>query len=310
VTPRLPNLIIAGLGKAGTTSLFWYLSQHPEICTSQVKEIRYFSAAATGAALPPIESYAAHFQDCGDRRYVMEASPQYFHGGPPVIDAIRRSLEDPRVVLSLRDPVDRLWSQYRFAKSRMGPVPGSMTFDQYVERSLRVRREGQPLTPQNQPYWHLSGGFYVEHLSAWLDAFGDDLRVVFFEQLAEDPAAVVIGLCRWLGIDESPASRFTYSVENKTEQFRSGLLQRAALALNSERLLGSRRRLKAPLRRLYYGINRKPPSERMSEEARTLLQAEFGPANDALSEALRKRGYTDLPDWLAGRSAAGSNRST
>lgn len=309
MTARLPNLIIAGLGKAGTTSLFWYLSQHPEICTSQVKEIRYFSAAAAGGTLPPIEEYASHFTHCGDRRYVMEASPQYFHGGAPVIEAIRRSLDRPRVVLSLRDPIDRLWSQYRFAKTRMGPVPGTMTFDQYVDRSLGIRRERQPLTPDNQPYWHLSGGFYVEHISAWLDAFGGDLRVVFFEQLADEPATVVVGLCRWLGIDEEPASRFTYSVENKTEQFRSGLLQRAALALNSERLLGSRRRLKAPLRRLYYGINRKPPREQMSDEARRILEAEFGPSNHALSEALRIRGYTDLPDWLAGRSTAGSNRS-
>jgi hypothetical protein len=309
VTPRLPNLIIAGLGKAGTTSLFWYLSQHPDICSSQVKEIRYFSAAAAGGALPPTEEYAAHFRHCGDQRYVMEASPQYFHGGAPVIEAIRRSLERPRTVLSLRDPIDRLWSQYRFAKTRMGPIPASMTFDQYVDRSLRVRREGQPLTPDNQPYWHLSGGFYVEHISAWLDAFGDDLRVVFFEQLADDPATVVVGLCRWLGIDETPAGGFTYSVENKTEQFRSGLLQRTALALNSERLLGSRRRLKAPLRRLYYAINRRPPRESMSDEVRKILQAEFGPANHALSEVLRSRGYTDLPDWLAGRSTAGSDRS-
>jgi Sulfotransferase domain len=310
MTPRLPNLIIAGLGKAGTTSLFWYLSQHPDICTSQVKEIRFFSAASEGGALPPIEEYAAYFKHCGDRRFVMEASPQYFHGGPPVIEAIRRSLDRPRVVLSLRDPIDRLWSQYRFAKTRMGPLPGSMTFDQYVDRSLQVRREGRPLTPANQPYWHLSGGFYVEHISAWLDAFGDDLRVVFFEQLTVDPATVVVELCRWLEIDGSPASRFTYSVENKTEQFRSRLLQRAALALNSERLLGSRRRLKAPLRRLYYGVNRKPPREHMSDEARRILQREFGPANDELSETLRNRGYTDLPDWLAGRSTAGSNRSS
>jgi hypothetical protein len=309
VSSRLPNLLIAGLGKAGTTSLFWYLSQHPDICTSQVKEIRYFSAAADGGTLQPIEDYASHFAQCGDQRYVMEASPQYFHGGVPVIEAIRASLEQPRVVVSLRDPVERLWSQYRFVKSRMGPLPEAMTFDQYVDRSLRVRREEQRLTPQNQPYWHVSGSFYVEHIAAWLDAFGDDLRVVFFEQLAADPEAVVVGLCRWLGIDEAPACTFTYSVENKTEQFRSGLLQRAALAVNSERLLGSRRRLKAPLRRLYYAINRKPPSERMSDEARALLDAEFEPANEALADALRRRGYTDLPDWLAGRSAAGPSRS-
>ena len=85
---RLPNLIIVGLGKAGTTSLFWYLSQHSDVCASTVKEPGYFLPAAEGLELPPIGQYASYFKECGRERYRMEASPQYFHGARPVMEEL------------------------------------------------------------------------------------------------------------------------------------------------------------------------------------------------------------------------------
>lgn len=303
--------MIVGVGKAGTTSLFWYLSQHPEICASKVKETRYFAALAEGTgALPPIEEYAQHFRGCSDEPFVLEASPQYFHGGPAVIEALRATLERPRIVVSLRDPVTRLWSFYRFVKSRMGPLPESLPFADYVAESLRVREEGAARTEENRAYWALSGGFYVETLVPWLEAFGDDLRVVFFEHLAERPSAVVADLCRWLGIDERVAETLTYSVENRTMPIRSKALQRVALALNDERLLGRRRRLKAPLRKLYYAVNRKRGAERMPPEAARSLTELYRGSNAELGELLRSRGYRDLPAWVSGavESAASPDR--
>lgn len=297
---RLPNLIIAGLGKAGTTSLFWYLSQHPNICASKVKEIRYFLPLVEGdGVLPPLDEYASHFGHCGNEAFRLEASPQYFHGGKPIIDAIKKTLDHPRIIVMLRDPVQRLWSTYRFVKSRMGPVPASLGFDEYVARSERVREERQPLSRENAPYWTLSGGFYAEHIDQWLDAFGDDIRILFFESMAADPAAVVGEVCRWLGIDDRCVESFNYSQENKTVEFRSKTLQRVALALNSERLLGSRRVLKAPLRRIYYVVNKRRQEERMAEPTKLHLQRIFADGNAALAADLRARGYTDLPAWLS-----------
>jgi hypothetical protein len=249
---RLPNLVIAGVGKGGTTSLFWYLSQHPDICASDAKEIRYFAALSEGDSdLPPIDSYAAHFRHCRGERYALEASPQYFHGGERVVEAMREVLGDPKVILTLRDPVDRLWSQFRFVKTRFGPVPDAMTFEEYVERNERVWRDDAPLIPAIVPFWHIKGGAYADHITPWFDGFGHDFRIVFFEDLARDPAEVIDGLASWLGVDRAPVRSFTYSVENRTVQTRSAVLQRMALFLNREELLGRHRRLKAPLRRLY-----------------------------------------------------------
>lgn len=297
-TDGLPNLLIAGVGKAGTTSLHWYLSQHPDVCASKVKEIGYFAPLVEGAGqLPPLEGYRAHFRACSTERYRLEASPQYFHGGARITRAIRDVLEAPKVIVMLRDPVERLWSQYRFMRSRLSDLPDDLSFEGYVERCLEVRRSHDRLGPESRRYWAVQGGFYVEHLDPWVETFGDDLRLVFSERLAAAPARVFSELCVWLSIDAN--IRISFTVENRTVPVRSRTLQRIALAANSERLLRGRRWIKAPLRKLYYAMNRPPATGGMSQETERMLRAEFAPGNRDLAERVSALGYRDLPDWLA-----------
>jgi hypothetical protein len=295
----LPNLVIAGVGKAGTTSLFHYLSQHPEVCASAVKEPRYFRVDDPEGSLGPIEEYERHFAHCGSERYVMEASPQYFKGGARSIELIRATLDRPRVILMFREPAARMWSEYRFRKSRL-TLPADLTFDEFVQRCEAVRGAGQERTEANQAYYWLAGGAYVDHIGAWLDGFGEDLAVWFFEHLVADPPGFVARACRWLGIDDAPAASIDYSVENKTEDVRNRAMQRLALRVNKEGgPLRNRRALKAPLRRLYYAVNRRPNAEQISPETRGHLQDLFAPSNDALARELVRRGRGwDLPSWL------------
>jgi hypothetical protein len=305
----LPNLIIAGVGKAGTTSLFWYLSQHPDICASKVKEIQFFTALTEGdGVLPPLEEYAKHFRQCEGERYRLEASPQYFHGGTPIVEAVRSTLDHPRMIVMFRDPIDRLWSTFRFMKSRLADLPEGMTFEGYVAECRRVREGREPFSAANRLYWTIQGGFYGEYLAPWVDGFGDDLRVVFFEQLAASPEQVTRDTCGWLGLDEAATADITYSVENRTIQYRSKLMQKAALAANKEGRLGNHRRLKEPLRKLYYALNRKPEQERMSPAIRRELEELFGPGNAQLAAQLRRLGYEDLPAWLGAGDAEPAER--
>jgi Sulfotransferase domain len=296
----LPNLIIAGVGKAGTTSLFWYLSQLPDVCPSDVKEIQYFTPLSEGdGVLPPLGDYAKHFRAAHGERYRLEASPQYFHGGRVIVDAMRHTLDRPRVIVMLRDPVARLWSQFRFMRSRLADLPDGMTFDDYVAKCRQVHDQAEPFSQENRLYWTIEGGCYVNYLDPWVDGFGDDLRVVFFEQMATLPEEVTRDVSTWLGLDPAAAARVNYTVENRTIRYRSKLLQRVALAANKEGALGGRRRLKEPLRRLYYRLNRKAEAEEMSHATRAELQGVFAPANEALAARLRGLGYEELPDWLA-----------
>jgi len=295
----LPNLIIAGVGKAGTTSLFWYLSQLPDVAASDVKEIQYFTPLSEGdGVLAPLSEYARHFRDAHGERYRLEASPQYFHGGQVIVDAMRTTLGQPRVIVMLRDPAARLWSQFRFMKSRLADLPEGMTFEDYVAACRRVHDRAEPFSQDNRLYWAIEGGFYLNYLDPWVDGFGGDLRVGFFEQMAALPEQVTRDMSLWLGLDPAEAAGVNYSVENRTIQYRSKVLQRVALAANKEGALGGRRRLKEPLRRVYYRLNRKPEAETMSQDTRAELHALFAPGNAALATRLRKLGYHELPDWL------------
>lgn len=296
----LPTVVIAGVGKAGTTSLFWYLSQHPDVCPSDVKELRYFTALTEGdGVLPPAEEYAAHFERCGGERHRLEASPQYFHGGAPVARAMHDLLPEARVVVLLRDPVERMWSTFRFMRSRLADLPADMGFESYVEACTAVRDRREPFSRENHLYWTIQGGFYDEYLDPWLDAFGDRFRALFFERMTSDPSATVRELCGWLDIDAAAADSITYSVENRTVPVRSPALQRLALAANRESLLRNRRRLKEPLRKLYYTLNRRPEPEQMPPGTRRALVELFAPGNEALARRLRDLGYADLPGWLS-----------
>ena len=216
----------------------------------------------------------------------------------PVIQGMRELLPGVKALAILRDPVERLWSTYRFMRSRMADMPSDLDFDTYVQRCRGVWERGEPLDEENRLYWTIQGGFYHPYVRSWHDSFGDDFEVVFFEQLAESPRALVVDICNWLDIDTSPAAAFTYSIENRTALHRSATLQRIALWTNRERLLGNRRRLKEPLRRAYYRLNQRRDVERMSADTRAELDAIFASGNRELFELLSGFGMHDLPSWL------------
>jgi hypothetical protein len=124
VSDELPNLLILGVPKAGTGSLFSYLRQHPDICPSTEKEVGFFSPLLKpNGVLPNVESYREYFAHCSSERYRLEATPNYCLGHDRVLQAIKRTLRDPRIIITLRDPVDRLWSAYTFQRS-LGHLAG------------------------------------------------------------------------------------------------------------------------------------------------------------------------------------------
>jgi hypothetical protein len=297
---RLPNLIIAGVGKAGTTSLFSYLAQHPDICASRIKEANYFTPLRHGEELEPLEAYAAHFSHCGREPYVMEATPVYFYGGTRLISALKNTLPDARVIVTLRDPSPRLWSYFRFMKTRL-KIEREVNLDEYLDRAFQLRKRGSDRRREHNAYWAFSSGFYSDYIADWFEAFGPAFRVVFFEDLVENPRSVVKLLCDWLGIDQEPADRFNYSPENQTVLFRNRTFQRMALAMNNraEGILRRHPAVKEPLRRLYYFFNRdRDQGGGFGPDARQRLDAIYAASNEKLAAQLTAEGYAELPAWL------------
>jgi hypothetical protein len=295
----LPNLIMAGVNKSGTTSLFYYLGQHPDICGSDIKELAYFGPLWRGGELEPIEDYASHFRHCTGYRYALEATPGYFYGGRRLARGIRETCPGAYVLVSLRSPIERCWSWFRFTKSRL-QIPKEMSFDAYLDRCEELRRAGFDEKREHQAFfWGLRGGCYDVWFDAWAEEFGDRLHVVFFEDLARDPAGVVRGICRWLDLDEAVVDRFEFPVENKTQEYRAARLQRIAVAVNrhGERVFRRHRRAKRWLRAAYYTVNRQSSQDRPSPAARARLAEFYRPHNARLAEQLSSIGV-DAPAWL------------
>ncbi len=147
-----PNLVIAGVNKAATTSLFMYLSAHPQICASRVKETQYFLPLRYGATnLPPLSEYLIEFDHCNQVSYVMEATAGYYYGGLAVTQTIKNSLGDVKIILSFREPISRLFSYYKFKKSSL-ELDQSVSFDEYIRRCEALPIE-ERVKRENNLYW-------------------------------------------------------------------------------------------------------------------------------------------------------------
>jgi hypothetical protein len=297
--PRLPNLLIIGVSKAGTTSLFDYLQQHPEICASDVKELYYFAPLRHGGALEPPETYAAHFRHCRGQRYALEGTPGYFYGGAALARGIDEICEDAQVLLSLRAPSERCWSWFRFQKARTR-LPRDLSFEEYLDRCERLHEAGLDGEVEHRPFWGLGGGCYDDYLPPWLDRFGPRLRIVFFDDLVAAPRPLMRSLFTWLDIDAAPADDLDVAVENRTVQPQVRVLQAGAMVVNrrAEALFRRHPSAKRRLRTAYYAVNRsRSAQEAMSGTARSRLADFYRPHNQRLAAQLTPQGLQLPPGW-------------
>src|SRR3979409_1454286 len=101
------DVVIAGVNKAGTTSLFVSLATHPQIAPSAVKETRFFLPARYGQPVEPKAVYDEYFAGAEDARARLAATPSYFYGGGAVAESIDETLPGARIIVVLREPVAR-----------------------------------------------------------------------------------------------------------------------------------------------------------------------------------------------------------
>jgi hypothetical protein len=305
---RLANLVIAGVPKAGTVSLFSYLTQHPDVCGSDEKEIGYFNyfdpRRHTGSP-PPIDEYTRHFAHWAGERYLLEATPTYSYGGRPVIAGIRQVLGSPRIVIILREPAERLWSAYTFQRS-IGNMGDIRSFEHYLDVLEQRNREGAALVPKDGRHGLLIG-FYADYIPDWLDEFGEDLRIVFAEDLRSSPRTELEGLCTWLGIDAGVVATLDLQARNVTRHPRSARLARTArtIARRGDRLHllppAARRRLQGAYARVNSGGEL---AERFDPALRQHVQELYRESNERTAGVLAAHGYSRLPAWLQVRTAA------
>lgn len=294
---RLPNLIIGGVHKAGTTSLFVYLSKHPEVCASHIKEIGFFMPLRDGGNLPPISEYHTYFTHCQGERYVMEASPSYIYGREKIADAILEHCGKAKMIMILREPVDRLGSFYNHIRSKA-------MLEEQVDISTFIRKSTEGIHDMSRQNYFTRGvreGFYSDYLDIWFEKFGADLKIVFFDDLKSNPMQLTKDISAWLGLTTDIYKPGDFTVENKTVYYKNKALHKVILSINKkmEAFWRKNHSLKKKLRGFYYTFNAdKSTGEKMDADTIRLMQELYAPYNRKLKEQLLKQGYTQLPAWL------------
>ncbi len=300
---RKPNLIIAGTVKAGTTSLFTYLANHPNIGACKIKESCYFLPIRYGGITKPLNEYLELFADCHDKKYILEATPGYFEGGRELAKEIRKNLgRNTKIVISLRSPVDRFLSFFRYKKSVL-ELPRNLELENYLDYCLSMPFNEKKLQ-KNDAYWGVDGGFYSHYLPDWLEIIGTEhVKIVFFEELAEQPEKVMIDLADWLNLDASPFKDMQYSIENRSVPYIFAGLHSYAITVNHslEPFLRQFPKIKRIIRFMYQTVNASKNDNAINIPTETLkkIEAIYEKSNSDLLQILKNVGYLNFPNWLA-----------
>ena len=296
---KLPNFIIAGVNKAGTTSVFQYLLGHPQVCGSRDKETGYFLSYLFRKQPLPINVYNEQFLDYKNEKIIMEATPGYFFGGLPLAIAINQVVQkDCKVLIILREPVSRLVSFYR-AKKKNLELDSDMDFKSYVNTCLNMP-EKNIMLQENNRFAGIFYGFYFKYIDAWFTVFGTNLKIVFYDYLKENPKLFINEICHWLEIDSGYFDDFNFEIENKTYAFKNRQIQKMALTVNTGAARFWRKNpvLKKWIRKHYFKVNKSNEKEILDEETINLASSLYQPYNLKLKHFLIEKGITNIPDWL------------
>ncbi|MBA2406435.1 MAG: sulfotransferase domain-containing protein [Chitinophagales bacterium] len=302
---KLPNLIIGGVHKAGTTSVFTYLSLHSEVCGSTSKEIGFFMPLKYGKEIPPLSEYEGYFSHCNiNNKYRLEASPSYLYGKEVIAHRIKKELgSETKILFIFRNPSDRLFSFYERKKAN-AYLGEKISFSEFIKKSQTLATEEMDDMREDEEALFIRGikeGFYIDYLPCWFEIFGSNLKVLFFEDLKEDTPAFMEHLCNWLGLDFNLYKPDDFKIENQTIGYKNRWMHSTMLGVNKkfESFWRKNVGLKRTLRNLYKKINASESKrEKMNIEERNYLETLYVPYNKRLADFLRKRGITQFPAWL------------
>ncbi len=209
---RMPNFLVIGAAKAGTTALYDYLGAHPDIYMSPLKETNFlaleghpldFSGPGDSDyinkwSITTLDEYCAQFRGVTTERAVGEACPLYLYDPEHVvIERIKKYVPDAKLIAMLRNPVDRAYSAFLHLY-RDGREP-------LTEFGPALDMEAERVAAGWEHIWHYKQmGFYGRQLERYYSAFGRERMLVFlYNDLLTDAVGVMQTCYRFLGVDDA-----------------------------------------------------------------------------------------------------------
>jgi hypothetical protein len=194
----MPNFLIIGAMKSGTTALYYYLEQHPEVYMSPVKEPNFFASQGqdnAADAITHIGTYQDLFRGVSGEKAIGEASHSYLYE-PGAVSEIRRYIPEAKLIAILRNPIDRAYSHF-LHRVRDGTEP----LDDFAQ-ALQEDQVGVHKGRTFQDY--IGRGLYYSQLKRYFGTFPrEQLRVYLYEDLSGAPISTVQDAFRFLKVDDS-----------------------------------------------------------------------------------------------------------
>ena len=216
---RLPTFLVIGAQRAGTTSLYNYLTAHPGIAAAATKEVHFFDVHySKGPAW-----YEAQFPSRGEAQITGEASPYYlFH--PLAAARAAAFLPDAKLIVLLRNPVDRALSHHQH-ETRRGketlPLAQALALEESRLRGEAERIATEPGYRSTAHQWHSyrARGCYMDQIENWLRSFrSEQLLVLLSEQFYADPSTALRQVTEFIGAEPLAArSAGDFEQFNKAE---------------------------------------------------------------------------------------------
>jgi hypothetical protein len=191
----LVTFLIAGAQKAGTTALYDYLAEAGDIALSRVKETHFFDDESQDWARPDYGAYHAQFDDPAGRP-CGEATPIYVYW-PNAMERIAAYNPAMKLILLLRDPVARAWSNWKMEFAR-GPETRPFA---WAIREGRMRLFDAEPWGFHREFSYVERGFYADQLERVFGLFPrDQVLILTAEALRDDPAPVLAEVRKFLGL--------------------------------------------------------------------------------------------------------------
>lgn len=293
----LPTFFVVGAAKSGTTSLYHYMSQHPDVYMPNNKEPHWFSRVPymPGQGAHPVTSekeYLELFKGRTTESAVGEASPSYLWDKKAPY-RIKEAIPDAKIIAILRHPVERAHSHY------MMDVRADKQNLPFMEALKRDQRTEDKCWGVSDMYIDL--GLYTEQVQRYFDVFGrSQVQVFLYEDLKRDPKALLRSIFAFLGIDPDVDEIRTDVQYNKYSVPKNSL----ARSILGSRLFRARRASKLRAKLVPNAQTRAQirssllfkdePKSKMDPDCRRLLMDLYRPDIQKLQGLLNR----DLGHWL------------
>lgn len=187
---NLPNTLIVGAQKAGTSSLHYYLSQHHDVFASKRKELHFFDDYARTESY---RKYTNHFKKVADEKIILESTPCYL-SYPGSAAKIREVLGDINIIIILREPVSRAYSHY-WHEVKLG-----WEFKDFYS-AIDLESQRKCVDPINyfRHYSYIYRSLYTPQVKLYQELFSK-VKIVKFEDMVQSPLNIVNEINKFLGI--------------------------------------------------------------------------------------------------------------